>query len=162
MAIPKRSTSGIINSVMNQPLYQQAVLNAQNVGQDKRAVGSRNATLGKLVRGERERLLGLDIKGDELAMRKDKLGFARQIAAKKHALAQDRLAMQKRSNKLALTLGGLSTVASGFSSYNSWKKDKAAATRHNDVMSLYEANNRRAMNQRISNDQTGYFGDFNL
>ena len=157
MAIPKRSTSGIINSVMNQPLYQQAILNSQNVGQDKRAVGSRNATLGNLVRGEREKLLGMDIKGSELAMRKDKLGFARQIAAKKHALAQDQLATQKRSSKLAFTLGGISSIASGFGAYQGWKQDKAATARHEDMMSVYRDNANLARNTRIDTERTGYF-----
>ena len=137
MTIPKRSTSGIINSVMNQPLYQQAILNAQNPGQDKRAVGSRNAVLGQAVRGERDRLLGMDIKGSELAMRKDKLGFARQIAAKKNAMAQERMDMEKRSNKLATTLGGLSTIATGFGSYNQWKKDRVEDKRADELYAMY-------------------------
>ena len=138
MSIPKRSTSGIINSVMNQPLYQQAILNAQNVGQDKRAVGSRNAVLGKAVRGEGDRLLGMDIEGSKLAMRKDKLGFARQIAAKKNAMAEEQLKMNRHSSKLATILGGVSTVASGFGAYQGWKQDKAAEQRHKDLIGMYD------------------------
>ena len=144
MSIPKRSTSGIINSVMNQPLYQQAILNAQNPGQDKRAVGSRNAVLGQAVRGERDRLLGMDIKGSELAMRKDKLGFARQIAAKKNAMAEEKMKIEKKSNSLAYTLGGLSTVASGFSGYSDWKKDKKADERWEEEMNIRQPHRQRA------------------
>ena len=157
MTIPKRSTSGIINSIMNQPLYQQAILNSQNVGQDKRAVGSRNVTMGKLIRGEHERLLGMDIKGSELAMRKDKLGFARQIASKKNALAQDAFKEQQKSNQMALVLGGLSTVATGFGSYNKWKKDKVADRRHEERMTMRRQNNRshwQDFNDKIPFDGT--------
>ncbi len=136
MSIIKRSTSGIMQNVMNQPMYQQMVLNAQNVGQDKRAVGSRNSVLGGLVRSESKRLLNSDIVGSNLAMRKDKLGFAKQMAAKQNALAQAKMDDERKRSKLTNTLGLLSTGATGFGNYNKWKKDRAATKRADDLYNM--------------------------
>jgi len=136
MSIPKRSTTGIMQSLYNQPLYQQALLNNRNVGQDKRAVGASNEMLGKAVRGERTRLEGLDQTGYELADRKSKLGFAKQIRAKKYAMALDKMKTQKKSDKLAYILGGASTVASGFGAYTGWRDRDVASNRHDDIMRM--------------------------
>ena len=122
---------------MNTPMYQQMVLNAQNQGQDKRAVGSRNDVLNQAVRSEGERLFNLDVTGDQLATRRDKLGFARQIASKQHALAQTKMKERQRQSDLAFKLGMASSVATGFGAYNQWNKDRRSNRRDDELYAMY-------------------------
>jgi len=135
--VPKRSTSGIMSSVMNQPMLQQQILNERNIGQDKRAVGSRQQVLGQAVRGERSRLLEMDKAGLALKSRRDKLGFSRQIFQKRHSLALDKMKRDRRSNKLATMLGGVSTVASGFNIFSTRRKEAKRTQEHKELMNLY-------------------------
>ena len=128
----------IMRSIMNTPALQQAALNAQNVGQDKRAVGSRNAMMNKLVRSEGSRLHAMDVEGDRLATRKDKLGFAKQIATQKHAMALDRMKQKRKSDSLANVLGGFSTLATGIGGYQNWRARGIATQRHEDMMNIYQ------------------------
>ncbi len=150
MLLPKtRSTSSIMQGVMNQPMFQQAVSNAGNIGRDKRAVGAQNQMLGGLVRQERGRLEKLDEAGYQLASRRDRLGFQRQIAAKRNILAQDQLKTQEKSNKLAMTLGGLSTIATGFGAVSGWRNRRDATTRHDELMDAFRTQQPSTYTSRI-------------
>jgi len=144
--IPKRSTSGIMGNIMNTPMFQQAALNAQNVGQDKRAVGARNKTLEGLVRSEGGRLHAMNVEGDRLATRKDKLSFSKMMAKKKRALVMERFKREQESNKLANTLGTLSTVATGFSGVQNWR-DRKATKKNRLEESAYRFNSRYGGNR---------------
>lgn len=137
MALPKRSTGMIMQSIMNTPALQQAALNAQNVGQDKRAVGSRNTMLNKLVRSEGSRLHEMDVVGDRLASRKDKLGFAKHIASQKHAMALDSMKRKRKSDSLAFKLGIGSTIASGIGGYQAWRNRKTETKQHNERYAMW-------------------------
>ena len=137
MSIPKRSTSDYINSVMNQPLYQQAVLNSRNVSPDKRAIGSRNEVLGKLVSNERDRLFKQDVRGEELATRRDELGWQKSMFEKKMALAQQKLKFSEKQNKLANTLGGLSVLTTAGSMYGDYRDNKKAEQEHKNKSFLF-------------------------
>ena len=126
-----------MQSLYNQPIYQQAILNARGgKGRDNRAVGAEREVMGKALRGERERFLGLDIEGSRLAGAKDRLGFAREISTQQNAMARRQLHESKRSDRRATILGGLSTVATGFGNYQNWQRRGTASQRHDDIMRL--------------------------
>ena len=152
MATFKRSTNNILDSLWNQPHTQQLMGRSTNIGQDKRAVGANREIIGGLVKNQRDHLLNLDVEGYKLKSRKDKLNFARQIAAKEQALYQKKRKINQRSDKLATILGGISTAASGFNTINEWRRNRAANKRSQQLMDyrildFYE--NRKIKNPNI-------------
>ena len=142
--LPKhRSTSSVMQGVMNQPMFQQAMSRAGNVGRDKRAIGAQNQIMGGFVRQERARLEKLDEAGYQLASRRERLGWQRQLSSKRNALVQQRLRSQEDANKLAMTLGGISTVASGFGAVQGWRNRRTATTQHEELMELLRSDRTR-------------------
>ena len=143
--IPKqRSTSSLVQNIMNQPVFQRAMQRGGSVGRDKRAVGAESKMMGGFVAQERKRLAALDEKGyqlasqkEHLALRRDRLGWQRQLASKRDALVQRRMKSQEEASDLSMTLGGISTVASGFGVYSGWRNRKAATERHTELMDAY-------------------------
>ena len=153
--IPKqRSTSSIMQGIMNQPVFQQAMSNAGNIGRDKRAIGAQNQILGGFVRQERGRLEKLDEVGYQLASRKERLGWQKEIASKRNLLAQQQLEAQAKQSKLAYTLGGISTIASGFGAVQGWRNRRADAARHEEYMDAWRSQQPSTYTSRI--DPWGY------
>ena len=74
-------TSNLYQRMMNDPLYQQRVQDAQKIeGRDNRAVSNVERTIGADMGAEQKRTLGLDRFADELSRRKDDLAFKKRTA----------------------------------------------------------------------------------
>ena len=158
--IPKqRSTSSLVQNIMNQPAFQRQMQRGGSVGRDKRAIGAESQILGGFVRQERDRLAQLDDKGYQLATRREKLGWQRQMASKQDALAARKMKSQEKKHKLAMTLGGLRTVASGFGVYTGWRDNRAEIKRHEermDALQPHRASAREFNEEYFKNYDPGY------
>ena len=155
--IPKqRSTSNVLQNIMNQPVFQRAMQRGGTVGRDKRAVGAQDQMLGGFVRQERQRLAKLDEAGYQLAGRRERLGWQRQIASKRDALVARRMKSQEEQSKLAMTLGAVSTVASGFGAVQGWRSRRAGASRQQEIINLLRQNKQQGWRTDPGEEFTGY------
>jgi hypothetical protein len=64
-------------------------------GRDNKAVSQYDRYVGKQVASEEARMQNLDKFADELAMRKDKLGFSKKVQSAQEKMANERLSMQE-------------------------------------------------------------------
>ena len=152
--LPKqRSTSSVVQNIMNQPAFQRALSRG---GRDKRAVGAQNQMLGGFVRQERKRLAQLDEKGYQLAGRRERLGWQRRIASKRDALVARKTKSQAEQRKLATTLGGISTIASGFGAVQGWRNRRAGASRQQQIINLLRQNKQQGWRTDPGEEFTGY------
>jgi len=134
---------------MDQPVFQRAMQRGGSVGRDKRAVGAQSQMLGGFVRQERQRLAQLDEKGYQLASRRERLGWQRQIASRRDVLVSRRMKSEEERRKLATTLGGISTIASGFGVVQGWRNRRAATERHEELMDVFRTSRPETFTSRI-------------
>lgn len=112
MATGIRGSSDIIKNMSYNPIRQLELANAERARKaDNRAIGASDQMLGKQVASEQSRLMELDQFGEQMAMRKDKLAFAKKIQAEKTKMAKEKLAFAKSQSSKEFTLGLASTAA---------------------------------------------------
>jgi hypothetical protein len=93
-----RNASSILSNMKYDPLRQQELRQFDAMeGADNRAVSQRNKFLGKQVAQEQTKLMKLDNLGDELAMRKDKLEFAKKIQSRREELVNQKMDISEDS-----------------------------------------------------------------
>jgi hypothetical protein len=96
MANGIRNAASIINQMKYSPIKQQELAGAAAAeGQDNRAVSQYDRMVGKQVASEEARMQELDKFADNLAMRKDKLAFARKVNKEQQAMTEEKFNMQE-------------------------------------------------------------------
>ena len=126
MANGMRNAASIINQMKYSPIKQKELEGATlQEGRDNKAVSQYDRMVGKQVAGEESRMQNLDKFADELAMRKDKLSFARKVEKQTTSMAEDRLDMQEDRFKQKKLFTGIESVI-GLASVgtNFWRNKK--------------------------------------
>jgi len=132
MATGMKGASSIIDTLKYSPIRQLELQEAQ--GKDNRAVSQEDRMIGRQVANEQSKLLASQKFGDELAMRKDKLAFAKKVQSESKAMAEERQKMAEdefghKSIFKGIEFGiGLAGAGAGY--YRSRKaKEQAAITK---------------------------------
>lgn len=98
-------TANMIQRLMTNPLNQQAIANAANIGQDKKAVGGISRSLGSLIAAEQGKMLQTAQIGEQLSRRKDKLNFQKKVAKQELANANKVMDYETGQSNIAFGLG---------------------------------------------------------
>lgn len=111
MANGIRNAASIMNQMKYSGIKQKELAGAsRQEGYDNKAVSQHDRMVGKQVAGEEARMQNLDKFADDLAMRKDKLSFAKKVHGETSAMAEERLSMQESAFKQKKLFTGIESV----------------------------------------------------
>ena len=116
MASGMRNASSILQQMKYSPIKQKEMEGAMlQEGRSNVAVSQEDRMLGRQVAGEQSRQMEVDKFGEAMAMRKDKLTFAKKIHSKQMDMNQDRLDMQedRQKHKRAFDYIGIGVSSAG-------------------------------------------------